>query len=461
MAKQAKPTLTPTQRDQLAKAGLDPDRWLKESGPDPSLTPNMSQGSIDKQVASAVDKALKAHDDRTISQLPAATPDKGEAWVKADGSIDVGAPGKNGVYVFKSMEPNADGTVALQPMARGKVAKDSKTGAAVPQFTEMSRDNGAHFFKVAQDPTTGQYGPVDQQAADVASGTTGTSNATVAKSFTPVGLAPDAASGQMTPEEEQNFASQGFSPDEIAQMKTARAGATGYTSPFIGKQAQSPGNMTIYKRAANFANGDVFPSAGDSKSGLDYTTVDDALKSMYQLPADELKDLQTKLFKGGYYSNATKITDIPLGSPDQSTLEAYYGLLADVGHRNAAGQPVTWEDVLDSQSSADVGEKNKAKYQAIDPRDAAAVADQVAQQVFGRKATVDDQRYALSILNAAGQQAFTSQQNMTAGTQAPDPQAALTDAFQQRNPQEAFGYSLTNAMDVLTKMVNPAVQIGG
>lgn len=457
MAKQAKPTLTPTQRDQLAKAGLDPDRWLKESGPDPSLTPNMSQGTIDKQVASAVDKAVKAKADRTVSHLPAATPDKGEAWVKADGSIDVGAPGKNGVYVFKSMEPNPDGTVALKIMGRGTVATDPKSGTKVAQFTEGSQDNGAHFYKVGQDPATGKYGPVDQQAADIAAGTSShVASKVAAKSFTAAGMAPDAASGQMTPEEEQNFASQGFSSDEIAQMKTARAGATGYTSPFIGKQADSPGNMTIYKRGTV-----TFDEIGGPTIEGAQTTVDDELKAMYQLPPDQLKDLQTKLFKGGYYSNATKISDIPLGSPDESTLHAYYSLLAEVGHRNAAGQATNWQDALDSAAAADVGEKNKAQYQAIDPRDAAAVADQVAQQVFGRKATVDDQRYALSILNAAGQQAFTSQQNMTAGTQAPDPQAALTDAFQQRNPQEAFGYSLTNAMDVLTKMVNPAVQIGG
>lgn len=442
-----KVTLTDDQRARLAKAGVDPDRWLAEQlKEDPNLKNVDPSKWVDNHIASSGGSA-QLHS--SYARLPAA----GEVVVTIDAAgnpvkFDKGTAPKNGVYTFVSIEQDKDGNYTRTPIGHGTM------NAGKPVYSELSND-GKTFYKVTPEKNpdgtpTGKLVPADTSAQATQAGT----SAAAAQPFTAPGHSASQQSNTMSPALQQQIREQ-YGPDRLAQIMAASQAGQPYTSPYIGTSSQSPGDTSIYKRApAQMAPWGVAQEH-------DITTIDDEIKSMYQLPPDQLKDLQTKLFKGGYYGASVKLGDIPMGNPDYNTLQAYYAALADTGRRNAAGQSVSIEDVLDSGAASDVGDKNKPQYQPVDPRDVASIADQVAQQVLGRKSTPEDQRLILAALNAAGQASFTAQQNNTAATNAPTPQSVAEDVLQKQNPQEAAGYGLTQAMDVVTRLTQPSVQIAG
>lgn len=456
MAKQQK--LTDGQRARLTNAGVDPDRWLAD---ELKAAPSLKNVDPSQWVENHLAQQEKAG---TLSNAKV-NPGQGEVVVTFDPAgnpikFDKGAKPKSGVYTFVSVEQGSDGKTKRVPIGHGTVDADGK-----PVYTELSND-GATFYKVtpekgADGTPTGKFVPADADAT-AAAAVSKASATTAAAPFTPLGHSPGEQANTMTPDQEQRIREK-YGQEKLDQIKAANQQGQSYTSPFL---TQSPGDTKILRRGETTAMpgmGPNGPIAGGQTSTLSIpspTTIDDELKAMYLLPSDKLKELQTKLFQAGYYGSSTKFGDLTLGSADQATLKAYYDALSDVGRRNAAGQMVTVDDLLETAAAA-YKDKPKPQYQPVDARDAALVADQVAQQVLGRKASAEDQRLILAALNHAGQLSFDAQQNNTSATNPPAPTAVATDVLQQQNPKESLGYGLLDQFHTFAAMLGPSVATGG
>lgn len=188
------------------------------------------------------------------------------------------------------------------------------------------------------------------------------------------------------------------------------------------------------------------------------------LRGLYAIadPA-ELLDLQRRLFEGGFYG-AAEATQIPWGTLDERTTQAYQAALERAGLFYAAGRRITLDDVIAQSGRTGaggpgdliggrVGGANAYTARLSDPDTLNKVADRVATEVFGRKATAtergrivaviqEEERAAAQSVNAAaegqsraqfgaqlGAERMAAQTKAGGGIISPVPGAAIADTM--------------------------------
>lgn len=135
----------------------------------------------------------------------------------------------------------------------------------------------------------------------------------------------------------------------------------------------------------------------------------DLLRDLYATadPA-ELLDLQRRLFEGGFYG-AAEATQIRWGVLDERTTQAYQAALERAGLFYAAGRKVTLDQVIGESGRTGaggpgdliggrVGGANAYTARLSDPDTLNKVADRVATEVFGRKATATERGRIVAVI---------------------------------------------------------------
>lgn len=185
-------------------------------------------------------------------------------------------------------------------------------------------------------------------------------------------------------------------------------------------------------------------------------TYSQLIKEFYALPPTELKALQEKLYKAGFYGNMDR-EDIPFGDYDEMTMEAYKTALTRAANFRYSGVDITLDEMLAKASgSAKAGkagaEKAKFRPQLDDPADLAAVFRVASTAVKGR---VSESEVAELVEAYRGQQLAKQQQayglesENAAGTlpSMPNARAFVEDELRRRDPMGTQSHDVAMAYD--------------
>lgn len=186
-----------------------------------------------------------------------------------------------------------------------------------------------------------------------------------------------------------------------AQLATLGAGG----DPFTGSV-----NLPVLVQAG------VRKKAPRGTGEPDYMVGNDVTKNQSELLRDlyaiadpaELLDLQRRLFEGGFYG-AAEATQIPWGTLDERTAQAYQVALERAGLFYAAGRKVTLDQVIAESGRTGaggpgdliggrVGGANAYTARLSDPDTLNKVADRVATEIFGRKATATERGRIVAVI---------------------------------------------------------------
>lgn len=495
-----------------------------------NLVPNDPNGGVDSDLRAAV-KAAKAKGTIVLVEGPDAKDLNGKSYVGSPGLKDfnAGTPPPSGQdWLVKQITVDSNGKVVTTTMGTAKLAAgmsgkdavqftsivDAKSGQSIP-VTLATADQQSNASAIMGKPYVQDASkPVTTPGGTAASGAQAPLPILGGTKF----VTPPAAGGLPTDPATQALSAKYGSAITQAQGNATYAppgayqtgsGGTAYQSGVAGAMA---GNEVLLgsqdKPVSNVFSGLADQATAPLEAALHpvaqtqnpdgsltnaYTpskmvrgadgqlhqvaptamTVDDQRKRLLTMSPAELKMAQTALFTGSYYGQSVSAKEIQWGVADAATQDAWNNLLRDTLSYNAAGVLKTPDDVLKERSGIGVANGMLDKLNAqqtpptIDPRDAAAIADQAALQLYGRKASPDEQRMIIYAVNNSLKGQFDNQvaaagsSGPVGGLQAANPSSIATDVLQQNNPQEAAQYGVTNSMNVLLKMLGPAVATGG
>lgn len=253
-------------------------------------------------------------------------------------------------------------------------------------------------------------------------------------------------------------------------------------------------------------------------TGLQYSTVGALLQRFYRLSPENLRRIQALLFAGGFFGQAD-VTDVRWGEHDENSFSAWAGLIQRTARFNAAGEDVTYSQVLDQAAEAagidpeilgDVlgdeadleeylaGAQEQGDFIQImlsDPNGLRSTIDQVASSVLGRRANADEQRMFISFIHGIQRQGQTAIQRGQAGAQAavqlggdlsgqidvagelgygddmptagdtiveyaaPDEAASAEALIREQNPEEAGAHDVALQVANLLELLNAPVNV--
>lgn len=257
----------------------------------------------------------------------------------------------------------------------------------------------------------------------------------------------------------------------------------------------------------------------DRDGGITYTSIAKLLKRFYQLSPDHIRRVQAMLYAGGFYGDVD-VTDIRWGDHDEASFSAWAELLARTAKLNAAGQDVTYTDVL-AQAATDAGidldilgdlfeegseeaiedyldrttgEGDLIQITLSDPNSLRATMDQAASAVLGRRATPAEQQMLISAIHGIQRQGQAAMQgkpglfaqqlegDLSGNTDipgslgfgdefpsgggdtiieyAPPDEAATAEALlREQNPGEAGAHDVANQVANLLQLLNAPVDV--
>lgn len=206
-----------------------------------------------------------------------------------------------------------------------------------------------------------------------------------------------------------------------------------------GRPGPPIGNDNRSRRAQNYTGQRLVSS-----------TVGELLQKFYQLDTSTLQHFQALLFAGGFYGQGVESTDIEWGQYDDNSFSAYANLIGRTARLNAAGEEITYNDVLREAATASgvdmrqvmdalrAGDEEVAEgllteqedlasevvtkqgdviqIMLEDPNRLRATIDQSASAVLGRRATADEQRMFISMIYNLQRQGQTALQTAEPGT---------------------------------------------
>jgi hypothetical protein len=177
--------------------------------------------------------------------------------------------------------------------------------------------------------------------------------------------------------------------------------------------------------------------------------ISDVYGEFYNMDATQRQGLQTALFAAGFYGTK-KLDSIPFGEADDTSEAALTALLVRTAKMNAAGQDVTWEEVLANLSGSDAAKARLAagggggsSVSYYDPTYLAQTLDDAAKNVLGRKASVDEQRMFINAFHAA----------QAANTNIQSPPASAEAFARQNAPVEAGAHDVSNTFGEFVKLL--------
>ncbi len=207
-------------------------------------------------------------------------------------------------------------------------------------------------------------------------------------------------------------------------------------------------------------------------------TVGEVLKRFYKLYPAQLRRIQALLYAGGFFGNID-LDEVRWGEHDDETFAAWTQAVARTARLNAAGQKVTYEDVMVQAAEAagldmrelslkllggDEGELEQMLAALVDggeegrvidvllsdPNALRSTMDQATSAVLGRKANAAEQRMFISMIHGMQRQGQIARQTAEPG-EAGEMVAVGAD------PASAIGAddSLLRAGDVVTEYAPP------
>ena len=184
---------------------------------------------------------------------------------------------------------------------------------------------------------------------------------------------------------------------EVSLGKIQTGGPTGFLASALGGDFESSSKAKA-PTAAQQRLLDREEGSGTSRfvprTFTDQTaTVNQVLQGGYQMSQDDLKALQQKLWLAGMYDGTGVKTaqEIPYGTYDEDTIQAYGKLLSLSAEQRARGQDVSWGDTLDSliQQRTQTGQaggsttRTSTSYDLSDPDTAKAILSSVLEAYTG------------------------------------------------------------------------------
>lgn len=162
------------------------------------------------------------------------------------------------------------------------------------------------------------------------------------------------------------------------------------------------------------------------------------------LDVDRLTELQEQLFVGGFYATNVDLDRIQFGYHDTPTLDAYRALLSRATLYNTSNKDMTIDDILEegrqnSDRSLDPNDESNrdATLTALaDPGSVRITANSVAQRLLGRKATQEEQRLILSMINDRQRETSKIQGSRLGGEYTQTSPEGIADSFFQDPDRE-------------------------
>lgn len=187
---------------------------------------------------------------------------------------------------------------------------------------------------------------------------------------------------------------------------------------------------------------------GVVKPTLQKDTILNLLKKLAGLGAEDLSALQMSLLRAGYYPKSLKADDLPLGSADDLTMNAYTALLIDTARANMAGQDVTWEDILADRERLHgddlLNGGNASPFPISDTQGLLATVQEIAKAKRGKPLAPKTAELFASII----QQMQTGAGTATSGAVSqPDVQARAEAFVLQQDPKGVASYTAADYMD--------------
>lgn len=202
-----------------------------------------------------------------------------------------------------------------------------------------------------------------------------------------------------------------------------------------------------------------------------------ALEAMQELPKLYATNragyiaLQQRLYSAGFYGSASP-QNVGIGSYNDQTVSAYRAAVLAAAQLADAGQPVTFDELLDQKDPAAAARGQKqiqpgfvAQYS--DPQTVAAIAQQAAQTTLGRNLSTDEVKAFVAEFHTAEQKWNSNQKAAgttaaagkdTSQTSAPSAPAAA-DQFVQQGGRgtEAAGNKMADYVNVIRQLVGGGV----
>jgi hypothetical protein len=220
------------------------------------------------------------------------------------------------------------------------------------------------------------------------------------------------------------------------------------------------------------ANDFEIATSGPNAEGPKFGTAEQAMQSLAQLYSTDKAGyiaLQQQLYRAGFYGSASP-QSIGLGAYTDQTVNAYREAVLKAAQLNAAGQPMTIDEILGQQDAAAVARLNAPKRvepgfisQYSDPETVAAIAQRAAQEALGRNLSTSEVTSYVKEFHAA-EQRWNADRKAAGATAAKgtdvtapiQPSAQATaETFAERGSRgtEATGNRLADYVNVLRGMV--------
>lgn len=215
---------------------------------------------------------------------------------------------------------------------------------------------------------------------------------------------------------------------------SALQGASADPDDFDVIVGRSPGILEFRDRAGQVADQVMTRRASD------------LLRDFYRTPAEELANLQRRLYLGGFYAGDVDEDDIAFGDHDEDTLNALKRAIDRAGAFYESGEQKSLDDVIDGAARAregKPGKSGKADLIALDnPEDLRRAIEAVASKAVGHKLSEDQREQFIGFFHALqrrAQQSAVAAQDAGGGvvTQAPSVETAAVAFAEQQDPEGA------------------------
>lgn len=266
-------------------------------------------------------------------------------------------------------------------------------------------------------------------------------------------------------------ASLGLTPAEKAQV------VAGLIQP---KDATATNDPAVYMGPGKAAQGKLIKTRGGMAASPGYvaatpeqtTTSSAAYKQFLGFTPDERAQIQQQMFIAGYYGKNANIGDIPFGTADPSSVQAWIDSVNQAAYAYGAGQKVTVGELLRQQAlgfggmgitTDKYGNRTSAteraaqaasggsgpKVSVSSASELAKMAQQLGVSILGRAANQDEQRLIIAAVHRQ-EAAFTG----SGGSgERPAPQAIAEDVLRSQAPVEAQAHDFASNYGQLLKIV--------
>lgn len=201
-----------------------------------------------------------------------------------------------------------------------------------------------------------------------------------------------------------------------------------------------------------------------SKGVTKNRSVDELMKEFFAASSqnpEAFSKMQEALWAGGFFSSQYRMDEVNWGQADDATTDAYYAAMTLTARRNAAGDDLTVNQVVNDRienMSAGLREvimKRSAgpagrTISLSDPLAIAKALDTVSTQTVGRKATADEQRMFTVMFHSLQEQAQAPGGGYRTS---PDIGGQAESFMRTQQPMQAAAKDISNTMNSFLQVI--------